>query len=79
MVIPTKWVYQNERQWEKFVNIGLNTNQTHRVFYTENQLAYDQSGVPLSDFEVNFDLNATTFPEEGCYDGKLIKFYGELQ
>lgn len=40
IVVPVEWVYQNDEQWAKFVNMGLNANQKHRIFYTENQTAW---------------------------------------
>lgn len=75
VVVPTTWIYQYEKQWEKFVNIGLNKNQTHRVFFTKNPRAWN--GEPLPGYDVNFDLVAMNFPDEGCYEGKLIKFFGK--
>lgn len=70
---------------QKFINKGLNSNQVHRVFYTENPFAYmngqasnQADGEPISNYEnLNFSLNADNFPDEGCYKGKLLKFFGK--
>lgn len=85
VVVPVEWVYKIGEQWRKFINRGLNTNQVHRVFYTENPSAYmnDQAsnqvdGEPIANYEnLDFGLDADTFPDEGCYKGNLIKYFGK--
>lgn len=44
VVIAPDWVYQHDVQVQKFKNKGLNTNQIHRIFYTENARAFEQNG-----------------------------------
>lgn len=85
VVVPIEWVYNLNDQWQKFINSGLNSNQLHRVFYTENSCAYmnnqasnQADGEPIPNYEnLDFTLNADSFPDEGCYCGKLIKFFGK--
>lgn len=74
VIIPIEWVYEHEKQWQKFINSGLNSNQTHRIFYTENPEAYDGNGVPINNM-AHFDHDAVFFPDEGCYTGNIIKFF----
>lgn len=86
VVVPIEWVYKLGDQWQKFINSGLNSNQIHRVFYTENSCAYmnnqasnQADGEPIANYEnLDFSLDADIFPDEGCYNGKLIKFFGKL-
>lgn len=75
VVIAPHWVYQHEVQVQKFINKGLNANQIHRIFYTENSRAFEQNGEPSVNYEPDFTFDAVCFPDEGCYDGKLIKFF----
>lgn len=77
IVIPVSWVYQSDKQWEKFVNVGLNSNQAHRIFYTQNADAW-QNDEPLLGYVADFNLNADEFPSNGCYEGKLLKFFGKF-
>lgn len=75
IVVPIDWVYQSEKQWQKFVNSGLNINQTHRIFYTENPNAFNEKDEPFEGYVPDFTVNAGEFPDEGCYEGKLVKFF----
>lgn len=80
VVVPIEWVYNFDEQLVKFVRVSLNSNQTHRVFYTEKPEAYTNQDHPLSDYvNMSFELDADLFPDEGCYKGKLIKMFGELE
>lgn len=76
VVVPLEWIHNYEIQWEKFVNSGLNSNQKHRVFYSENADAYTSDHVPEPLYNGRyFATDAITFPDEGWYTGKLLKFY----
>lgn len=77
VVIPIEWVHQHEIQWQKFVNFGLNTNQMHRVFYTEDPRAYNENGEPQPHYDTNFDEEAEFFPDEGFYKARMVKFFGK--
>lgn len=79
IVVPVSWVYHNEKQWQKFVNMGLNTNQTHRIFYTKNSAAWKDNDEPIGSYAPDFILDALQFPDEGCYEGKLVKFFCEFE
>lgn len=78
IVVPVNWIMNYTAQWKKFVNRGLNQTQRHRIFYTEDPCAFDENGALLLNFQPNFDLDAVEFPNEGCYDGKLVKFFSKL-
>lgn len=77
IVVPVNWIMNYQTQWEKFVNRGLNQTQKHRIFYTEDPSAYDENGARL-DFQPNFTLDANEFPDGGCYEGKLVKFFSKF-
>lgn len=78
VVVPAYWVQSRGRHWEKFINRGLNKTQEHRIFYSENPLALDDFGRPKNDYEPNFALDADSFPNKGCYTGKIVKFFSKF-
>lgn len=79
IVVPVSWIYQNDKQWQKFVNAGLNTNQTHRIFYTKNPAAWNDNDEPVESYVADFMMDAQEFPDDGCYEGKLVKFFREFK
>lgn len=70
VVIPIEWIYENVKQWEKYVNSGLNSNQIHRIYF-ENEDPENEPG----DANFTLDLDAQWFPDRGCYSAKLVKFF----
>lgn len=65
VAIPVNWVYQHDKQWPKFVNMGLNPNQKHRVFFTDKWI---ENREPIQNYVPDFDLDAEKSPDEGCYE-----------
>lgn len=57
----------------------LNTNQTHRIFYTENSAAWKDNDEPIESYATDFVFDAQQFPDEGCYEGRLVKFFCEFE
>lgn len=76
-IIPYTWVKEIGANWQKFVNQGLNKNQKYTVFYSENAGAFDEQNRPNVNYKLNFTNELKMFPEEGCYYGKLLKFYSK--
>lgn len=68
IVVPENFIF--DRNDIKLKNYGVNSNQTHKVFWCE------------SDDEPNFDANESNeFPPiggEGCYKSRILKFFGRL-
>lgn len=62
------------------MNYGVNTNQVHWIYWTDNPDAFDANGFPSPRFEPN--PNATImgqFPNEGWYQCHVIKYKGNLE
>lgn len=76
-VIPENWLHDSKNQAEKFLNYGINSNQLHVCFYTDNLNARDEYGIILQNFEPNFAASfGNIFPAEGCYLCQVIKAKG---
>lgn len=77
IVVPATWLIELSAHTEKFMNYGVNSNQTFRVFYTTNVDAFDANGVPRATFEPNRNAsNHSQFPNEGLYKCKITKYKG---
>lgn len=74
VIIPKTWIEGIDDHWEKFVNHSLNHNQIFRCFYSKEPNALDTEKRPNVNFVPKFELDATEFPNEGCYLGKLVFF-----
>lgn len=64
VVIPITWINNGTELWEKFVNKGVNSNQTHLCFYSiENRQAFGVDGKIIQTFLPNFgeEKYQTTF------------------
>lgn len=76
-VIPMNWIHDFHNKNEKFLNYGINANQLHVFFWTDNLDARSENGAILDNYEPDF--NATfdnVFPAEGCYLCYIIKARG---
>lgn len=76
VIVPAEWVDDDEAQFEKFMNYGINSNQAFRCFYSEKPAVLNRNGIPNA-FHPNFEeypVDGSVFPNEGCYMGKIIKF-----
>lgn len=77
IIVPQNWILRIQDHWEKFINNGLNKNQKFVCFWTDNQMAFDENGTPLENFEPNFDASlCDVFPGEGFYIVNLRAFRG---
>lgn len=79
IVTPCTWIRDAKKMLKKFVNYGLNSNQTHLCFWSEHADAKTQDGRPNVDYQPNFDLQLRNeFPcDEGVYRCHVIKFTSE--
>lgn len=76
-VVPTKWMREFDLHTEKFMNYGVNSNQSFLVFWTDDLSAFDIDGIP----HLNVIANEAAairddFPHEGWYKCRIVKFKG---
>lgn len=70
LIIPVKWIRDQEKTFQKFMNYSVNSNQRHLFYYNNSEEAIK---TPL---EPNFDLPIAKQPSTNCcYIGKVIKFF----
>lgn len=78
VVIPDKWVFDIEEQWERLVNSGINPREKFVGFYSEEQ--FDDEGRPnelyIPDWE-NVLSKKQQFPECGCYYLNILHSEGK--
>lgn len=74
VTIPENWIKDFDRHNEKFLNQGINANQTYVCYYTKNANAKNENGTILLNFTPDFDTNfEPTFPSTGCYLCRIVK------
>lgn len=72
VVVPSWWMKDSELLWEKFINRGLNTTQTHLCYWsTENPAMID--GRPNNDYEPTF----TAHSAERYFAVKIVRFFSK--
>lgn len=59
-IVPKQWIRNIKHHKEKFYNNGLNCTQIFTTFYTTNDNAFDEHGLPNVDYPPNFEANAST-------------------
>lgn len=63
----------------KFINNGLNKNQTFACFFTNNPMAFHENGTPRTDFRPSCNNQfSEQFPDEGLYMVKLKRFQSKF-
>lgn len=73
LIVPHSWILDINKHVEKFMNNGLNKNQTFVVFWTGNSAAFDENDVPRAEFKPKLNGNrAAQFPDEGLYDCNIM-------
>lgn len=75
VIIPASWIDANYKQFDKFMNNGVNKNQQFRCYFNGEFYDHDD-GVPTSynpEFD-KFKIDDAVFPAEGYYIGKIVKF-----
>lgn len=83
LVVPYAWVrginLGTDQIIETFVNVGVNSNRRHLVYWTDQDDAFNSDGIPLSDFIPSLIPNqrgaiASIFPNEGWYYCYIRRF-----
>lgn len=78
-IVPHSWILDINKHVEKFMNRGLNKNQTFVVFWTSNSAAFDENQVPRAEFYPNLNANRSAqFPDEGLYECTIVSFRGKF-
>lgn len=76
IVVPQTWICDYQPQMEKFINRGLNSNQTFLCFWSQDPLAFESNGQPKPEFVPNVFTHAVKFPEGGWHLCKIKRFHG---
>lgn len=71
-VIPYKWV--SGINYESIINNGINRNIKFRAFYTNNQDAFDEHGIPRPNYDPDANARGQIFPNDGWYFCQIRKF-----
>lgn len=80
VIFPITWVRENEKNLENFVNDGLNSNHTYYCFWSHNDGAIKENVEPNAAYSPRFNIGLeNTFPNEGCYLGKIIHFCSKFK
>lgn len=75
VVIPITWINNGPDLWQKFVNKGLNTNQTHLCFYSKkNNQAFDGNGKIKETFLPNFGEDNI---KQQLFECKIVKYFSK--
>lgn len=70
VVIPYTWIFGVNQHIEKFMNNGVNSNQEFLAFYTNNNAAFDDNGIPRDDYQANFQASfSEVLPTKPSTDG----------
>lgn len=83
IVIPEKFVYELNRM--NLYNLGLNSNQNRRIFFSSELFEAQKNGEPVNvdEYVPNFSLPITAeYPlanntVETCFIARLKKFWGK--
>lgn len=74
ITIPQSWIKDFDKHNEKFMNFGVNTNQTYVCYYTQNDDAKYENGAIFLHFTPDFNADfEPIFPSTGCYLCHIIK------
>lgn len=76
-VCPFKWV--RGLNYEHIVNNGLDRNRKFQAFWTNNDNAFDEHGVPKRNYIPDPTAFSLAFPNTGWYECKIRKFKGNVQ
>lgn len=77
--VPRSWIRHVGGYLESFINNGINHNRYFYTFWTHRQEAFDENGIPRSNYPINIQANVRSdFPREGFYRCYIKKFYCKL-
>lgn len=78
-VVPKQWMKDIKSHKEKFYNNSLNHVQTFICFYTTDPNAFDDSGLPKSDYIPKFDIQVrNALNGDGLFHVKLKAYKGKI-
>lgn len=76
VIVPKQWIRGIDDHIEKFINNGINRNQTFLCYFSAR--AINDEGRPDHDvlpvFRISVNLH---FPGDGCYYAKLMCYNGK--
>lgn len=76
VILPSTWINEIDKHFEKFVNNSLNCSQKFVCYYTTNDAAF-VDGRPKCEFKPDFSVDLVTeINPDGSFDGC---FFGKLQ
>lgn len=79
IVVPPHWIKDGKAIWEKFVNYGVNSNQTYLCYYKRKNGNFSEDAGADFDFEPNFGACLTAeYPSVGlaaCYRCNIRRFF----
>lgn len=73
-VIPYKWV--RDIDYERIIIYGVNKNIKFHAFGTNDENAFDDHGVPRSNYIPNPNAHGQVFPDDGWYLCHIRRFKG---
>lgn len=73
-VVPYKWI--RGLDYERLMNYGLNRNIKFHAFWTDDENAFDEHGVPRINYMPDLNACGTVFPAAGWYSCQIKKFKG---
>lgn len=73
-VVPYKWT--RGINYEATINNGLNKNIKFHAFWTNDENAFDEHGLPKTNYIPNPNASGTVFPAEGWYLCQVKKVKG---
>lgn len=77
IIVPKQWIENIKSHKEKFYNKSLNSAQIFTCYYTNQNEAFEEDGLPNGKFNPNFAARASkTLDGEGLYRVKLKAYKG---
>lgn len=77
LIVPKQWIQNIKLHKEKFYNNGVNSGQIFTCFYTNQQEAFEQDGLPCGKFHPNFSARVSqSLNGEGLFGVNLKAFKG---
>lgn len=77
LIVPKQWLQDIKSHKEKFINKSLNSMQKFTCFYTTNEAAFDDDGLPKGDFPPNFNGHfSENLDGDGLFEVKLKAYRG---
>ena len=77
VIIPKTWVREIEKEWEIFVNNGLNKNKKFDCFHSSDQHVFDDEGRPNDKFIPDWP-NLLALDAISCANPTIRSYQGNL-